>query len=92
MLVAPRRALGFKAEPGGLVRVVVYVLGARQLAEAGILAVGAGRAAPRWAIALDVVHAASMLPVAFACPGLRGEALRSASAAGLLAALTGFAR
>jgi hypothetical protein len=46
------------------------------------------RRPPVWAIAVDLVHAASMLAVAAASPTLRRDALRSAAMATALSALS----
>jgi hypothetical protein len=67
---------------------VARVLGARQLAEAVILLRSPERRPPIWAIAVDLVHAASMLAVAAASPAVRRDALRSAAVASALSALS----
>jgi hypothetical protein len=64
------------------------VLGARQLVESGLLLREPKRRPPVWAIAIDLVHAASMLGVAAVSLDLRRDALRSAAVAGALSALS----
>jgi hypothetical protein len=87
LLLAPRRALGV---PGDAIearlRAFARVLGARNLLEAAILRRHPTRA---WAIggaAVDAAHAASMLLLASLDRRRRAVALRSALAAGALAA------
>jgi hypothetical protein len=77
---------------GGLdsrgVRIAVRVLGARHLAE-GIILGGAKDDRPRrWIVAIDTVHALSMLGLSAASPRLRRDALLSAASAGTLVALS----
>jgi hypothetical protein len=63
-------------------------LGARHLVESALLLREPKRRPPVWAIAADLVHAASMLAVAAVSLDLRRDALRSAAVAGALLALS----
>lgn len=92
LLLAPDRALGFPSAPAREIRLVVRVLGVRQLAEAAVLAREHRKVPPRWPIAVDLLHAASMLVVAAVRPRLRREALRSVALAGALAGSSALAR
>jgi hypothetical protein len=75
------------AGPDRRVRTVsAYLLAARELLEA-LATVRDGRP-PRWASRLDALHATSMVPVAVASRRLRGDAMTSGAAAGLLAVLS----
>jgi hypothetical protein len=89
LLIAPDRFLARnEGQSSGSERAVARVLGARQLAEAGILVCAPERRPPIWAIAVDLIHAASMLAVGAASPTLRRDALRSAAIATALSALS----
>jgi hypothetical protein len=90
-LLAPPRSVGTNL-PGGPRSVVVgaRLLGARQVLEASLLARHADQAPPGWSIAVDAVHALSMLGLAAAAPPVRGAALRSAAFAAALATLSAY--
>jgi hypothetical protein len=89
LLIAPDRFLAREAGQAFCSeRAVARILGARQLAEAGILLRAPKRRPPIWAIAVDLLHAASMLAVAAASPTLRRDALRSAVVSTALSALS----
>jgi hypothetical protein len=92
-LVAPPGATGTNV-PGGSRSVLVgaRLLGVRQVLEASLLARHADQAPPVWSIAVDAVHALSMLGLAAAAPPLRGAALRSAACAVALATLSAYER
>ena len=81
------------ARPGALssrplVRAGAGLLGARHLVEGALLAGRRNPRPPRWAVAVDALHAASMVAVAVARPDLRRYAMRSAQIAGVLATLS----
>lgn len=61
------------------------ILGARELAEAAILARSRRAAPPQWTVAIDLAHGASMLAVAARSRRFRRDALISALAAGVFA-------
>ncbi len=78
--------------PAAALGVAARVLGARHVSEAGLLARSPHRPPPRWPIAIDALHAASMLGLAAASPRLRGNALASATIAFCLAGLAAWER
>jgi hypothetical protein len=89
LLAVPGRVL--QAGGGGntpAVRVGVRILGARHLAEAVVLSRARSDRPLRWIIAVDLIHAASMLWLAADSPRMRRDALLSAASAGTLAALS----
>jgi hypothetical protein len=90
LLTAPDRMLA-KPVPS-YVRAGVRILGARHLVEGAVLARHARRPPPRWSIAVDALHALSMLALASARPRLRPVALRSTASALTLAALSAYER
>jgi hypothetical protein len=93
LLVSPDRFLAKCPDPvPGYARVGVRVLGARQLVEGAVLARHARRPPPEWSIAVDALHALSMLALAAARPGLRPAAVRSAASALALTALSAYER
>ncbi|HEX3929364.1 MAG TPA: hypothetical protein VHW64_01580 [Nocardioides sp.] len=92
-LVVPRQALallGAADRDDPVVAAVARVLGVRLLVQAGVESLLGGQAAgrARWlGAAVDLAHAASMLPVAHRWPEHRRSALVSAAAATATAAL-----
>ena len=93
LLASPDRVLAKCPDPvPGYARVAVRVLGARQLVEGAALARHPRRPPPEWSIAVDALHALSMLAVAAARPDLRPAALRSACGALTLTALSAYER
>jgi hypothetical protein len=93
LLVSPERVLARCPDPvPGYARVGVRVLGARQLLEGAVLARHPREAPPQWSVAVDALHALSMLGLAVVRPGLRPAALRSAASALTLAALSAYER
>jgi len=89
LLIAPRRFLPADGDEScRSLPAVARVLGARHIVQSGLLLREPEPRPPLWAIAVDVVHAASMLGVAAASPRLRRDALRSAAVAGALSALS----
>jgi hypothetical protein len=93
LLVSPERVLAKCPDPvPGYARVGVRVLGARQLVEGALLARHPRDPPPEWSVAVDALHALSMLGLAAARPGLRPAALRSAASALTLAALSAYER
>ena len=93
LMVSPQRMLAQDPDPApGYVRLGVRVLGARQLVEGAVLARRAGLPPPKWSIAVDALHALSMLALAATKPRLRPAALRSAASALSLAALSAYER
>ncbi|MGH7666440.1 MAG: hypothetical protein ACRENY_03000 [Candidatus Dormibacteria bacterium] len=88
-LVAPRLLAADLAAPesGGEVRLLLRVLGVRQLAQAA-LSLALPRASVLWlGVATDATHAASMLVLARLRPDWRRGALADAAVASLLAGL-----
>jgi hypothetical protein len=93
LLASPDRVLAKCPDPvPGYARGAVRVLGARQLVEGIVLARHARRPPPEWSIAVDALHALSMLALAAARPGLRPAALRSAASALVLTGLSAYER
>jgi hypothetical protein len=93
LLVSPKRVLAKCPDPvPGYARAGVRVLGARQLVEGALLARHPRDPPPEWSVAVDGLHALSMLGLAAARPGLRPAALRSAASALTLAALSAYER
>lgn len=93
LLVSPDRVLAKCPGPvPGYARAGVRVLGARQLVEGAVLARHARRPPPEWSIAVDALHALSMLALAAVRPGLRPAAVRSAASALALTALSAYER
>lgn len=87
LLLAPDRLLAHVGDRSTEVERMTRVLGARHLAEAVILIARRGtRPPPRWPIAVDAVHALSMLALAAMVPRHRRAALSSAGIAGGLVA------
>src|SRR3954451_6113000 len=88
LLAAPRRALGGTrlgaAEPGALA--FARILGARQLAEAAVLARCPQRRVLLLGAGVDALHGVSMLAVCALSPRRRRLAGASAAAAAVLAA------
>jgi hypothetical protein len=76
----------------GYARTGVRVLGARQLIEGAVLARHPRDPPPEWSVAVDALHALSMLGLAALQRGLRPAALRSTAAALTLAALSAYER
>ncbi len=88
LMLAPGRATGHtRPAAGPALRAVTRILGGRHVAEAALMARRPGDPPPGWAVGVDATHAASMLALALASPRLRRAALRSATMAGLLAAV-----
>jgi hypothetical protein len=85
LLLAPRALLRRVGQPSSGVVQVTRVLGARHLIEALILSRERGRTPPRWTVAVDAVHSASMVALAACSRRLRSDALASAAIAALLA-------
>jgi hypothetical protein len=81
LLLAPRRVLRPGEPRSSVEEGATRILGARQLAEVAILARRGRSAPPRWTIAVDVVHAASMLALAACSRRYRRDALISLTAA-----------
>ncbi|MGN6869241.1 MAG: hypothetical protein ACTHMY_12645 [Solirubrobacteraceae bacterium] len=93
LLVWPEGMLAKCPDPvPGYARSAVRILGARQLVEGAILARHPRRQPPEWSIAVDAIHALSMLGVAAVRPGLRPAAVRSAASALALTALSAYER
>jgi len=93
LLVAPERTLVKNPDPApGYVRAIARVLGARQLVEGAVLAHHSRRPPPEWSIAVDALHALSMVALAAVRPDVRSDALRSAASALTLAALSAYER
>lgn len=93
LLASPDRVLARCPDPvPGYARVAVRVLGARQIVEGAILARHSRRPPPEWSIAVDALHALSMLALAVARPDLRPAALRSAGGALTLTAVSAYER
>ncbi|HSC04998.1 MAG TPA: hypothetical protein VLC49_16825 [Solirubrobacteraceae bacterium] len=93
LLASPDRVLAKCPDPvPGYARVGVRVLGVRQLIEGAVLARHARRPPPEWSIAVDALHALSMLALAALRPGLRPAAVRSAASALTLTALSAYER
>jgi hypothetical protein len=93
LLVSPDRVLAKCPDPvPGYARAGVRILGARQLVEGAVLARHARRPPPEWSIAVDALHALSMVALAALRPGLRPAAVRSAASALALTALSGYER
>jgi hypothetical protein len=93
LLVSPDRVLANCPDPvPGYASVAVRILGARQLVEGAVLARHARRPPPEWSIAVDTLHAVSMLGLAALRPGLRAAAVRSAASALALTALSAYER
>jgi hypothetical protein len=93
LLISPNRVL--EKCPGplpGYARSGVRVLGARQLIEGAVLARHPRDPPPEWSVAVDAIHALSMLGLAALQPQLRPAALRSTAAAMTLAALSAYER
>jgi hypothetical protein len=88
LLLFPYRALRLGGDRSPEVAQATRLLGARHLVEAAILVRRRRGAPPRWPIAVDLVHAGSMIAVAAFSARLRRDALISATAAGLLAGWT----
>lgn len=88
LLIAPKRFLASDTQSSETVRTAARVLGARQLVESALLLREPERPPPRWAIGVDLIHAASMLAVAAGSRRLRPDALRSAAIAGALSAFS----
>ncbi len=89
LLIAPQRFVSSDGgEARGSLRTVARVLGARQLVESGLLLREPEVRPPLWAMAVDLLHAASMLAVAAASRSLRRDALKSAAVAMALTALS----
>ncbi len=78
--------------PPGYVRSAARVLGVRHLVEGVLLARRARQPPPEWSIAVDALHGISMVGLALARPPLRRDALRSATCAFGLAALSSYER
>ncbi|HZU60342.1 MAG TPA: hypothetical protein VE983_05220 [Solirubrobacteraceae bacterium] len=89
LLALPRPILaicgGSRSRP---VVAAVRILGARHVLEAVVMAIEHDRRPPRWMMAVDAVHGASMLLVAALSPRLRRNALASAGSATVLVALS----
>lgn len=87
LLLAPDRMLGLVGDRSPEVERLTRLLGARHVAEAATLVATRGtRPPPRWPVAMDAVHALSMLALAAIAPRHRRAALTSAGiAAGLVA-------
>ena len=93
LLLSPQRMLSKCPEPvPGYARTGVRILGARQLIEGAVLARHPRNPPPEWSIAVDALHALSMLGLAALQPGLRPAALRSSAAALSLAMLSVYER
>ena len=93
LLASPDRALAKCPDPvPGYARDAVRVLGARQLLEGALLARHPRRPPPGWSLAVDALHALSMLALAATRPGLRPAALRSAAGALTLTAVSAYER
>jgi hypothetical protein len=93
LLTAPDRMLAKCPDPvPGYARGGVRVLGVRQLVEGAVLARHPRRPPPEWSVAVDSVHALSMVALAALRPRLRPAALRSAASALILAALSAYER
>ena len=86
LLAAPRRALQRGGDSSERLAAVTRLLGLRYLAEAAVLFRSRRRSPPRWPVAIDLLHATSMLAVAWCSRRVRREALTSALIASLLAA------
>jgi hypothetical protein len=93
LLLGPRRLHASAGAPASRpVLVAARVLGARQAAEALVLAGDLDRPPPRWSVAVDGLHALSMLIVATVSSRHRRDALISAAVALSLAGLSGHER
>jgi hypothetical protein len=93
LLLSPDRVLAKCPDPvPGYARAGVRVLGARQLVEGAVLARHPRDPPPEWSVAVDALHAFSMLGLAAVRPRLRPAALRSAASALTLAALSAYER
>lgn len=68
--------------------VAARALGARHVLEALVMAREHEQSPPRWMIAVDATHAASMLALAASSPRLRRDALASAATASGLVLLS----
>ena len=93
LLALPQRVLPEGPDPApAYVLGAVRVLGVRHLLEGAVLVRHARRAPPRWSIAVDALHALSMIALAAARPALRRDALGSAASALTLATLSAYER
>lgn len=90
LLLGPRRLLATARAPAPRsVLVAARVLGARRAAEALLLAGDLDRPPPHWSVAVDGLHALSMLIVATVSSRHRRDAVISAAVALSLAGLSG---
>jgi hypothetical protein len=93
LLVGARRLLASAGAPTPrAVLVGARVLGARQAVEALVLAGGLDRPPPRWSVAVDGLHAMTLLVVAAVSSRYRRDALIGAAVALSFAGLSGHAR
>jgi len=93
LTVWPERVLAKCPDPvPGYARTGVRVLGARQLVEGAVLARHPRRPPPEWSVAVDGLHALSMVALAAVRPELRPAAVRSAASALALTALSAYER
>lgn len=85
LLSAPGQLLqlGGARSPG--LEAVTRLLGMRDLAQTAILTWKRYTVPPRWTVAIDLVHATSMIGVALFSRRLRRDALASAGIAGMFA-------
>jgi hypothetical protein len=82
LLIAPDRLLSlFGGERSAPVIMAMRVLGFRHVLEAVVMVAEDDPRPPRWMIAIDLVHAVSMVGVAASWPSVRRDALLSAASA-----------